>query len=93
MAALVAPTGLDLLRFREHLAKRLPEYARPVFLRVLPEIETTGTFKPKKQELARIGFDPRAITDSIFVNDRDAGAFVPLDATLFERIRGGQFRL
>ncbi|HKW47874.1 MAG TPA: long-chain-acyl-CoA synthetase [Gemmatimonadaceae bacterium] len=85
--------GLDLAGFRSHLSARLPEYARPMFVRLLSEIETTGTFKPMKQELVRTGFDPNATTDALFVNDRESGAFIPLDAALFECIRAGRFRL
>src|SRR5881296_3298603 len=34
MAALVADGGLDLAAFRAHLVRRLPDYARPLFLRI-----------------------------------------------------------
>lgn len=84
---------LDLAGFRSHLDARLPEYARPVFLRLVREMETTGTFKPIKQELVRAGFDPSATTDALFVNDRQSGAFIPLDAAVFECICAGRFRL
>ena len=39
--------------FRQHLMQHLPEYARPLFLRIRDAIETTGTFKPNKQGLSR----------------------------------------
>jgi fatty-acyl-CoA synthase len=93
MVAVVTDGALDLAGFRSHLNDRLPEFARPVFVRLLTEIETTTTFKPKKQDLARSGFDPSLTTDALFVNDRDAGAFVPLDASMFECIRSGRMRL
>ncbi|HEX4683955.1 MAG TPA: long-chain-acyl-CoA synthetase [Gemmatimonadaceae bacterium] len=93
MVAVVADAPFDLDGFRAHLTTRLPDYARPVFVRLLREIETTGTFKPKKHDLVQSGFDPRATTDALFVNDREAAAFVPLDAALFERIRDACLRL
>ena len=93
MVAVVTDGELDLGSFRTHLTNRLPEFARPVFVRVLTEIETTGTFKPKKQDLVRSGFDPNLTTDALFVNDRDAGAFVPVDESVFECIRSGRVRL
>ena len=43
----------------QHLARRLPAYARPLFLRIKDRIEVTATFKHKKNELAREGYDPR----------------------------------
>jgi fatty-acyl-CoA synthase len=84
---------VDLAGFAAHLAARLPVYARPVFVRVVGEIEATSTFKPKRRELARCGFDPRATTDALFVHDRDTGAFIPLDAGTFERIHSGHLRI
>ena len=36
MAALVAEKELDLAGLRQHLASRLPPYARPLFLRMRP---------------------------------------------------------
>jgi fatty-acyl-CoA synthase len=93
MVSVVVDETLDLTAFQAHLTTRLPEYAMPVFVRILREIETTGTFKPKKQDLVSAAFDPRATADPLFVHDREAGLFVPLDDALFERIRAGRLRL
>jgi fatty-acyl-CoA synthase len=93
MVSVVTADGLDLSAFRSHLTTRLPEYAMPVFVRVLGAIETTGTFKPKKQDLVAAGFDPHRTTDPLFVHDREAGTFIPLDAAVLERIRSGRLRL
>ena len=93
MAALVAEAGFDLAALRAHLAGELPEYARPVFVRLVPRIERTGTFKLQKRDLARQGFDPAQCVDEIYFDDRRRGAYVRLDATLAERIRTGQIRV
>ena len=93
MVAIVVDGELDLNALLSHLTCRLPEYARPVFVRILREIESTGTFKPKKQDLIRVGFDPHATTDPLFVYDRESDGFVRLDAAAFERINSGQLRL
>ena len=50
----------------QRLEGRLPPYARPVFLRLQPEIEVTGTFKQRKVELVKEGFDPSAIPDPLY---------------------------
>ncbi len=55
----------DLAAFRADVAQRLPPYARPVFLRILPTLEATGTFKPRKQELMQAGFDPSRVAGSV----------------------------
>jgi len=93
MAAIVAEPGFNLAAFHEHLAGRLPEYARPVFLRLRNTIEVTTTFKTKKIDLVKQGFDPGAIGDPIYFNDPAQKAFVLLDAPLYQRIRAGQVRL
>jgi fatty-acyl-CoA synthase len=71
----------------------LPDYARPVFLRIRRHIEVTATFKQKKLDLVKQGFDPGEIGDPIYFNDPAAKAFVRLDAALYDRIRAGQVRL
>jgi fatty-acyl-CoA synthase len=82
----------DLAVFRADLAQRLPAYARPVFLRLLRTIEATGTFKPRKQDLAQAGFDPARIQDPLYFDDPRAQAYVPLDAALYAAILAGAVR-
>jgi fatty-acyl-CoA synthase len=93
MAAIVAKGNFNLTAFRDHLARRLPDYARPVFLRTRENIDVTATFKQKKIDLVAQGFDPGLIDDPIYFNDPAAKAFVRLDAALNDRIRNGQVRL
>jgi fatty-acyl-CoA synthase len=93
MAAIVTGEGFDLGRLHAHLAERLPDYARPVFLRIREAIDITGTFKPQKQALLRDGCDPDATDDAMYLNDRSAAAFVPLDAALYGRVQSGDLRL
>lgn len=93
MAAVRVDGDLDLDAFRAHIAKMLPEYARPIFLRVRGEIEVTATFKHKKIDLVKQGFHPGATKDRIFFNDPSRKAFVPLDEGLHDRIMRGEVRL
>jgi fatty-acyl-CoA synthase len=93
MAAIVCDRPCDLAGLRAHLATHLPEYARPVFLRLQQQIDVTGTFKQRKLDLVREGFDPALSPDPIYFNDPNAQTFVPLDATLRERIQRGAVRL
>jgi fatty-acyl-CoA synthase len=93
MAAIVSDTALDLAAFREHLVTRLPDYARPLFLRVQNEIEITSTFKHKKSDLVRDGYDPTVTMDPIYFNDSRRNAFVALDRALHDRIESGEMRL
>jgi fatty-acyl-CoA synthase len=93
MVALVVDQNFDLVLFRECLAKHLPRYARPLFIRICQEIETTATFKHRKSELARQSYDPTVCWDAIYFDDSALERFVRLDETVFERIQTGQIRL
>jgi len=93
MATIVADGALDLAALREHLLRRLPPYARPLFVRIKDRIDLTATFKHKKNELQREGYDPAATTDAIYFDDPAQRAFVPLDATLHARLSAGAIRL
>ena len=92
MATIVADEALEIAGLREHLANRLPSYARPLFLRIKDRIEVTATFKHQKSDLARQGFDPTAIDDPIYFDDPARQAFVRLDSALYERVRSGKVR-
>jgi fatty-acyl-CoA synthase len=93
MAALVADDRIDLAALRRHLQMQLPDYARPLFLRLTREIDVTGTFKQKKTDLVREGFDPGASGDPIFFDDPQAQAFVRLDPASYDRLVAGDIRL
>ena len=56
-AALETDAAFDLAGLKPYLAARLPGYARPVFLRLVPSLAVTETFKQKKQDLLARGFD------------------------------------
>ena len=93
MAALVTDRRLDLAELRRQLTKRLPGYARPLFLRLTAGIAATSTFKHSKNELAREGFDVAVVRDEIYFDDLERLAYVPLDAALYQRINAGKIRL
>jgi fatty-acyl-CoA synthase len=93
MAALVVDDGFDLATLHRHVAECLPSYARPVFVRIRSELETTGTFKHRKDELVREGYDPGTTSDAIYVGDPQQQAYVQMDAALFRRIQTGEMRV
>ena len=92
MALLRVDGDLDLDGIARHL-RALPPYARPVFLRVRRRIETTATFKHRKNDLANEGFDPGHIADPLYVLDRAQDAYVALDRLTFAAIESGAMRL
>lgn len=93
MSAIVVNEGFDIAALPDHLAHRLPSYARPVFIRISRELDATETFKQKKGELAREGFDPAAISDPLFVLDPKSGAYIALDAEVHARVNDGTIKL
>jgi fatty-acyl-CoA synthase len=93
MAAIVCNGECDLAALHAHLRANLPEYARPLFLRIKGKLDVTGTFKQTKIDLVREGFNPAATGDPIYFNDPHMQAFVPLDAALYRRIESGEVRL
>jgi fatty-acyl-CoA synthase len=96
MAALIVDPDFDPAAFAAHVGGRLPAYARPVFLRLLPALAATGTFKPIKQELQGAAFDPAVVSDPLYVDLAGAPGerrYVPLDAALYRSILGGAVRL
>jgi fatty-acyl-CoA synthase len=93
MVAIVADKDFRIQNLRAHFEKELPEYARPVFVRLQPEIEVTGTFKQRKIELVEQGFDPAKISDPLYFNSSTEKAFVKLDRALYDKIASGGVRI
>ncbi len=81
---------LDLDSFSAHVNAQLPKYARPVFLRILSEIDTTGTFKMVKGELRKQAYDLEQVSDPLFVMKPGSSNYEPLDSEFFAIIRAGE---
>ncbi len=94
MAALTWKGGkLDGPGLAKHLCDTLPAYAVPLFLRLREEQEVTGTFKYRKVDLKKQGFDPAGSSEPLYVLcDRNRG-YEPLTLELFQRIGSGELRL
>jgi fatty-acyl-CoA synthase len=93
MAAVTPRDGVDVAKLYQHLAERLPSYARPVFLRLQGEVDTTGTLKYRKVDLVKEGFDPMNTSDPLFVADADRKTYAPIDIEMMRKIVNGAIRL
>uniref|UniRef100_A0A9J8BZA1 Arachidonate--CoA ligase n=1 Tax=Cyprinus carpio carpio TaxID=630221 RepID=A0A9J8BZA1_CYPCA len=94
MAAIADPDHTtDLAKFSRDLEKALPPYARPVFLRFLPEVNKTGTFKFQKTDMRREGFDPSVVSDKLYFLDCTKGQYVELNVGLHRSIVSGKQKL
>ncbi|MBL8559947.1 MAG: long-chain-acyl-CoA synthetase [Hyphomonadaceae bacterium] len=93
MAALTLDGDVDLARFRDYVVGQLPAYARPLFLRMQPEIETTGTFKYRKVDLVKEGFDPSKTPDAIWFDHPAEKKYVRLTPEMYADVQAGKFKL
>ena len=92
MAGLVVSEEFDLKVFADYVVQALPSYAQPVFLRLLPAIATTGTFKYRKVDLVKDGFDPGTIKDKVFYKTPAKG-YVRLTRPTYAKILDEGVRL
>jgi fatty-acyl-CoA synthase len=92
MASLVVDGDFDLDGLPANLKARLASYARPIFLRLSPQIDVTGTFKQRKVDLVREGFDPSAIPDPLYVFDVAVGRYERLTPERYRDILEGRVK-
>jgi fatty-acyl-CoA synthase len=95
MAALQPEEGVpfDGEGFYAFLEEALPRYAAPVFVRLLREVDMTGTFKLRKVDLRREGFDVSKISDPVLAREDERGTYVPLTPQWLEEVRSGTRKL
>lgn len=93
MAAIVDTEGkIDFVHLTAGIKANLPTYARPVFIRILPELPMTGTFKLKKRDLQLEGYDINKIKDAIYFMHND-GTYHRLTQKDYDDVRNGRARL
>jgi len=80
---------LDLDAFSRHVTRELPYFARPVFLRIQSEMDTTGTFKMVKGDLRKQGYDLEQVSDPVYVMKPGSERYEPLDAKFLASINAG----
>jgi fatty-acyl-CoA synthase len=90
LAALEVDGDFDRRGFWE-TAQGLPSYAQPRFVRILPHLSTTGTFKIQKMQLRAEGLDPRSVSDPLYLRSDDG--YVALTPELWQDVVEGRLRL
>ena len=93
MASLVVNDDFNLEKLYEYLSEQLPVYSVPVFIRISPEIEKTGTFKYKKTDLVKDGYDPSKIQDPIYYASGGDKRYINLDQDSFQKINTLEIRV
>ena len=80
----------DWLSFSDFVSKKLPSYAQPVFVRIIDELETTGTFKLKKNDLREEAFHLDKVNgDLVFVKKPGKNSYERLDNDFYQSIKSG----
>lgn len=88
MAAVLMQPGrqFDPQAFFTFASERLPHYAVPVFVRVSAMADMTSTFKLRKIDLQRQGYNPALFDDPLYVKDDQAGSYLPYSTELLARL-------
>ncbi|XP_050400492.2 long-chain fatty acid transport protein 6 [Patella vulgata] len=79
-------TPEKLQKIYDYCEKELPRYARPIFLRNLEEDILTVTFKQKKNNIVKEGFNPMEINDQLFFRDEQTRTYIPLTADVYPKV-------
>lgn len=79
MAAVVTAEGRDFDpdACAKVLSECLPAYAVPLFVRIVDEVDQTSTFKIKKSDLKKDGYDTSVVSDPLYVFCASETTYVP----------------
>ena len=92
MVAIVPEGRFNAKAFSDYADQELPAYARPVFVRLIKAVDTTGTFKYRKVDLVADGYDPDKVEGQLYVRGGKA-SYTKLTDKLLGQIGDGQLRL
>ena len=83
-------SSFDWQGFSNHVENSLPKYARPLFIRIIEEMDTTGTFKLKKNDLRNESFNIDKVTDQIYCLKPNSSNYEVLDKEWLQTINSEQ---
>ena len=83
-------SSFDWQAFSDYVEKSLPKYARPLFIRIIEEMDTTGTFKLKKNDLRNEAFNIDKVTDQIYCLKPNSSNYEVLDKEWLQTINSEQ---
>ncbi|CAD6887495.1 unnamed protein product [Tilletia controversa] len=85
---------LDWKLLATHARKSLPKYAVPLFVRVVPNMEQTGTVKQLKVQLRNEGIDhSKTGSDLLYWLPPRSESYIPFDRADYEAIVAGKVKL
>jgi len=91
----VSEANFDLKGLARHVLDALPRYAVPLFIRLTPQLDYTGTLKLQKGRLKREGINVEAMAegDKLFWLPTHADAYVVFTKDDYESLKSGRVRL
>ena len=81
-----AASELDVDAFSTFLRSELPAYAVPLFVRIQPDIDVTGTFKMVKGDLRKQAYDIRSFDDTVYALLPGSDRYAAIDLAMLEKI-------
>ena len=94
MAAIKLETEfeINMQDLSQKIKNDLPSYAKPLFLRLLSQLEHTGTFKAIKSTLVNDGFNIKKTEDNIYYFDPIEQNYKKLTIDVYEKILNHEIR-
>ena len=94
MAAIVDPERiLDLKVLAKELNTLLPSYARPIFIRLVNTIDSTGTHKFKKLNYQNEAYDITQVKDPVYFYHPLFQFYIPLTSFIYDEVINGKMRI
>ena len=92
--------GINLFFFlekqREELfnacSENMPSYQRPIFIRVQPDMEVTGTFKHRKVELVKEGYEISKFSEKLYFYSKSDKDYIPVTQAMVDDINSGKLK-
>lgn len=81
---LQAGARFDPKRLYQIATQSLPHYAVPLFVRLSEQSDMTATFKLRKVELQKEGYDPSQFKDPLYVLNHETESYLPYNEAALE---------
>jgi acyl-CoA synthetase (AMP-forming)/AMP-acid ligase II len=85
--------SFDVNQFSRFVQQSFPKYSIPIFLRIINELEFTGTHKLRKINLRKQGYDINTLKDQIYVWDSLSNNYKLFDHDQYQNLMNGRIKL
>ncbi len=90
---LLEDESLDWAKLTRHIKRRIPEHARPVFIRMANKMEGDQDSQPLKQTLREEGFDPGQVFDPVYFLDPRSQQYILLTQEIYAQILNQEVKI